>query len=111
MPKATIFLILAIMSEVAGTTALKFSEGFTKLVPSIITVVGYCLAFYLLSLSLKSINIGFAYAVWAGVGIVLIALIGVIFLGEKADAIGFFGIGLIVAGVVILNNFSKMGGH
>ncbi|RED51052.1 DMT family transporter [Aestuariispira insulae] len=111
MPKATLFLIFAILSEVAGTTALKFTDGFTKLVPSVITVVGYCLAFYLLSLSLKSMSIGFAYAVWAGVGIVLIALIGVIFLGEKADLNGAIGIGLIVAGVVILNNFSKMGGH
>ena len=111
MPKATIFLILAILSEVAGTTALKFTDGFTRLVPSVITVVGYCLAFYLLSLSLKSMSIGFAYAVWAGVGIVLIALIGVFFLGEKADLNGMVGIGLIVAGVVILNNFSKMGGH
>lgn len=111
MSKSMMFLVLAIMSEVAGTTALKFTDGFTKLVPSVITIAGYVLSFYLLSLCLREMSIGFAYAIWAGVGIVLIALIGVFFLNEKADMVGILGIGLIVAGVVILNNFSNMGGH
>ena len=107
---AYVFLTIAILCEVAGTTALKLSDGFSKLGPSVVTVLGYAAAFYLLSLCLKDLSVGFTYAVWAGVGIVLVALIGVTFLGEKADVAGFVGIGLIVAGVVVLNGFSDMAG-
>jgi small multidrug resistance pump len=103
------YLALAIISEVIGTTALKLSDGFQKFIPSTITVIGYGLAFYLLSLCLKNTGVGFAYAVWAGVGIVLIAIIGVLFLGEKADLPGAVGMSFIVVGVVILNLYSKMG--
>ena len=104
-----LYLALAIVSEVVGTTALKLSDGFQKWIPSTVTVIGYCLAFYLLSLCLKSVGVGFAYAVWAGVGIVLIAIIGILFFGEKADLPGIVGMGLIVAGVVTLNLYSSMG--
>ena len=108
--QAYVFLALAIFFEVVGTVSLKFSEGFTRVTPTIITLVGYFAAFYLLSLSLRSLSVGFTYAVWAGVGIVCITMIGVIFLNEKADIFGFVGIFLIVLGVVILNLFSKMSG-
>ncbi|MBF0368392.1 MAG: multidrug efflux SMR transporter [Magnetococcales bacterium] len=104
-----LYLALAILSEVAGTIALKFSNGFQKLLPSSITVVGYALAFYLLSLSLKTLGVGFTYAVWAGIGIVLISIAGVFVFGEKVDLGGIIGLGLIVAGVVILNLYSGMG--
>ena len=105
-----IYLAVAVLCEVAGTTALKLSDGFTRPLPSAVTVVGYAAAFYLLALCLRSLSVGFTYAVWAGVGIVLVAGIGVAFLGEKADLPGIVGIGLIVAGVVVLNAFSRMSG-
>ena len=101
------FLSVAIVSEVIGTSALKASEGFTRLWPSLIVVGGYALALYLLSLTLKAIPVGVAYAVWAGVGIVLIALIGWLFFGQALDAPAIIGMGLIVAGVVVINVFSK----
>ena len=108
--QAYLFLALAIFFEVVGTVSLKFSEGFTRVTPTIITLVGYIAAFYLLSLSLRSLSVGFTYAVWAGVGIVCITMIGVFFLNEKADIFGIIGIFFIVLGVVILNLFSKMSG-
>ena len=103
------YLGVAILSEVVGTTALKMSDGFQKPLPATITVVGYGIAFYLLSLSLKTLGVGFSYAVWAGTGIVLIALIGVLFFAEKTDLPGLLGMGLIVAGVVIMSLYSDMG--
>ncbi|MBF0379898.1 MAG: multidrug efflux SMR transporter [Magnetococcales bacterium] len=104
-----LYLAIAIVSEVIGTTALKLSEGFTKPLFSTVVVVGYGLAFYLLSLSLKTLGVGFSYAVWAGAGIILIAVIGVLFFGEKIDTPGVVGMALIVVGVVILNFYSAMG--
>lgn len=106
-----IFLGIAIIAEAVGTSFLKASEGFTKLWPSVGTAVGYGIAFYFLSLTLKSIPVGISYAIWSGVGIVLIATIGWIKFGQKLDVAGFAGIALIVAGVVVLNVFSKSGGH
>ncbi|MEG3637963.1 DMT family transporter [Magnetococcus sp. PR-3] len=106
-----LYLSLAIICEVAGSVGLKLSEGFTKFVPASVTVVGYGLAFYLLSLTLQTLSLGFAYAVWAGVGIVLLTIIGVLFLGESVDWPGVLGIGLIVSGVVVLNLFSQMNKH
>jgi len=102
-----LFLSVAIVSEVIGTSALKASEGFTRLWPSLIVVGGYALAFYFLSLTLKAIPVGVAYAVWAGAGIALIALIGWLFFGQALDAPAIIGMGLIVAGVVVINVFSK----
>lgn len=106
-----LFLSLAIISEVFGSTMLKLSDGFSKLGYSLGVVAGFGLAFYFLSLSLKSIPLGTAYAIWAGVGLVLTCAVSVVFFGQKTDWAGLFAIALILAGVVILNVFSKMGGH
>lgn len=100
-------LILAIIMEVIATTALKFSEGFTKLIPSLVVIVGYAISFYLLSLSLKVFPMGITYAIWSGAGIVLISLIGWLFLKQKIDLAGIIGIALILMGVVVINLFSK----
>ncbi|PKN59592.1 MAG: QacE family quaternary ammonium compound efflux SMR transporter [Deltaproteobacteria bacterium HGW-Deltaproteobacteria-11] len=101
------FLVVAIISEVAGTSALKSAEGFTKFWPSTIVVIGYASAFYFLSLTLKTIPVGIAYAVWSGVGTALIALIAWVFMGQKLDWPALVGILLIVSGVLVLNLFSK----
>ncbi|MGC9456588.1 MAG: DMT family transporter [Halothiobacillaceae bacterium] len=106
-----LFLVIAIVAEVAATSALKASDGFTRLVPSIGVVLGYAVAFYFLALTLRVIPVGIAYAIWAGLGIVLIALIGWMIFGQKIDAAGLAGMGLIIAGVLVINLFSKTGGH
>lgn len=102
-----IYLSVAIASEVIATSALKAAEGFTRLGPSVVVVAGYALAFYFLSLTLKTIPLGVAYAVWSGAGVALIALIGWTWYGQTLDAVAIVGIALIVAGVVVLNLFSK----
>jgi small multidrug resistance pump len=105
------YLAIAIAAEVVGTSFLRASEGFTKLVPSIMVVAGYGLAFFFLSLTLEKIPVGIAYAVWSGAGVTLIAAIGWLFLGQKLDGAAILGMGLIVAGVVVLNLFSKTAAH
>lgn len=100
------FLALAIVSEVIGTSALKASEGFSRLWPSATVVVGYASAFYFLSLTLKTIPVGVAYAIWSGVGIALIVFIGWAFYGQTLDLPAIFGILLILVGIVVLNLFS-----
>jgi len=102
-----LYLTLAILSEVTATSFLKSSDGFTKFWPSVIVVVGYCLAFYFLSLTLDTIPIGVAYAVWSGVGIASIAIVSVIFFDQKIDTAAVIGMGLIIAGVVVLRVFSE----
>ena len=102
-----LFLALAILSEIIATSFLKPAEGFTKLWPSLIVIVGYGFAFLFLSLTLRTIPVGIAYAVWSGVGIAAITIIAWVFFGQKLDLAGFIGIGLIIAGVVVLNVFSK----
>ena len=109
--KSWLFLAVAIIGEVAATSALKSSDGFTKLAPSAVVVVGYGVAFYFLSLALKSIPVGIAYAVWAGLGIVLVAGIAWLLHGQKLDAWALVGIGLIVSGVAVLNPLSKVSAH
>ncbi|WP_028302744.1 DMT family transporter [Oceanospirillum maris] len=109
--KSWLFLATAIVAEVIATSALKSSEGFTKLWPSVIVVIGYGLAFWLLSITLKTIPVGIAYAVWAGAGVVLVALMGWFFFQQKLDAMGILGIGLILSGVFVLNVFSKSSVH
>ncbi|WP_075880651.1 DMT family transporter [Vreelandella massiliensis] len=106
-----VYLVLAIVAEVVATSALKASMGFTRLLPSIVVVVGYGVAFYLLSLALRTLPVGVAYAIWAGLGIVLVTLVGIVVFGERPDWPGILGIGLIVAGVVLLQVFSKMSVH
>lgn len=104
-------LFLAILSEVIATTSLKFSEGFTKLVPSLIVIIGYGLSFYLLSISLKVFPIGIAYAIWSGVGIVLTVIAGILIWREPLDWARVAGIVLILAGILLINIFSKTATH
>lgn len=106
-----LYLVLAIVSEVVGTTFLKQAEGFTRLVPSIVTMVAYAITFYFLSLTLKTIPTGIAYAIWSGVGIVLITTVAWLFNGQKLDAAAIVGMALIVAGVLVMNLFSKTVTH
>ena len=106
-----VYLILAIVAEVIATSALKASVGFTRPLPSLLVVGGYGVAFYLLSLVLRTLPVGITYAVWAGLGIVLVTLVGIVVFGEKPDLPAVFGISLIVAGVVTLQVFSKMNVH
>jgi small multidrug resistance pump len=109
--KTAIIFFFAVLSEVTATTALKFSEGFTKLVPSIIVVVGYGLSFYLLSLSLKVMPIGIAYALWSGIGIVLTVIAGMVLWREPLDWARVVGIALIIFGILVINLFSKVSAH
>lgn len=109
--KSYVFLALAIIAEVTGTTALNMSQQFTKPVPSVVTVLAYAAAFYLLSLSLRTIPIGVAYAVWSGVGIVLIAVIGAVAFRQVPDLPAVIGMVLIIAGVLIINLMSRMSVH
>ncbi len=106
-----LYLTIAIVGEVIATSSLKASEGFTRLAPSVVVVIGYGVAFYFLSLTLRAIPIGTAYAVWSGLGIVLVALAGWLVFGQKMDIWGAVGMALIVAGVVVLNFVSKAAAH
>ncbi|OZI71431.1 DMT family transporter [Bordetella genomosp. 12] len=106
-----VFLAVAIAAEIVATSALKASDGFSRLLPSIITVAGYMVSFYFLSLTLRELPVGIAYAVWSGVGIVAISLIGVFLFQQTLDLAAILGIVLIVAGVIVMNVFSKSVGH
>ncbi|WP_176760307.1 MULTISPECIES: SMR family transporter [Halomonas] len=108
---AFVYLALAIVAEVVGTTALKASEGFTRLGPSVTVVVGYALAFYLLALVLRTIPVGIAYAIWAGLGIVLVTLAGVLLYGERPDLPAVLGIAMIIGGVSVIQLFSSVSAH
>lgn len=103
---AYLYLLVAILSEVIATTALKATESFTKPVPSLIVLAGYGVAFYCLSLCLRTIKIGVAYAIWSGLGIVLVTLMGWLLYQQRIDTAGLVGMGLIIAGVIVLNLFS-----
>ncbi|MCB1882765.1 MAG: QacE family quaternary ammonium compound efflux SMR transporter [Geminicoccaceae bacterium] len=105
------FLIVAIVAEVIATSALKASRGFTNLLPSVTVIVGYGLAFYFLSLTLKTLPVGITYAIWSGAGIVLVSIIGWIAYGQKIDLWGFVGLGLIIAGLLIVNLLSNTSAH
>lgn len=104
-----LYLVIAITGEVIGTSALKASEGFTRLGPSAVVVVGYGIAFYFLALVLQVIPVGVAYAIWAGMGVALITLIGWVVFGQRLDGAAILGLCLIVAGVVVLQVFSDAG--
>jgi len=106
-----LFLALAIVAEVIATSALKASEGFTRLWPSVTVVIGYGLAFYLLALVLRTMPVGIAYAFWAGLGIVLVTLVGILVYGEKPDLPALLGLGMIVGGVVVIQVFSSVSPH
>lgn len=106
-----LYLAIAIAAEVVATSALKASEGFTRWGPALLTVVGYGIAFYCLALTLRTIPVGVAYAIWSGAGIVAISVIGYFLFKQALDAPALIGIGLIVAGVLVLNVFSKSSVH
>ena len=105
--KPWLFLSIAIISEVVATSALKASDGFSQLWPSLVVIAGYATAFFFLSLTLRTIPVGIAYAIWSGVGIVLITVIGWLVLGQTLDPPAIAGLALIIMGVVVLNVFSK----
>src|SRR5690554_4085343 len=109
--KNWLFLGAAIIAKVVATSSLKASEGFTRLFPSLAVVIGYAIAFYFLSLTLKTISVGIAYAIWSGLGIVLISLISWLLFGQKLDPASVLGMTLIVAGVLVINVFSKASVH
>lgn len=109
--KTYLFLFLAIVLETFATSFLKQSEQFTKLVPSLFTILGYAGAFYFLSIALRTIPVGIAYAIWSGVGIVLISLIGWLYFKQHLDTAAIIGLVLIVAGVVVINVFSSSVSH
>ena len=111
MSPGYIYLTIAIIAEVIATSALKASEEFTKLTLSIIVALGYSVAFYMLSLCLKDIPVGIAYAVWSGLGIVLVTLIAWFLYGQKLDAPALIGLGLIIAGVATIQLFSNASAH
>ena len=100
------YLLIAILSEVLATSMLKASDGFTKLLPSIITFIGYSVSFYFLSMVLKYIPIGISYAIWSGLGIVLISIVGLLVFKQELDLPGIFGMILIISGVIVIHLFS-----
>jgi len=104
---AYLYLAVAILAEVIATSCLKASENFSKLIPSCITVLGYGIAFWCLSLTLRALPLGIVYAIWSGVGIVLIAAVGLVYFRQYLDLPAIIGIALIIAGVLVINVFSK----
>lgn len=102
-----VHLIIAILAEVLATNALKASEEFTRLWPSVAAVLGYCIAFYFLALALRTVPVGIAYAIWSGVGIVLITLLAAYNFKQVPDLPAIIGMGLIIAGVVVIQIFSR----
>ncbi len=106
-----VYLGLAIVCEVIATSFLAKSDGFTRLAPTGIAIVGYVISFYLLSLTLRVVPTGVAYAIWSGVGIVLVSAVAYFWHGQKLDAPALIGMGMIIAGVLVINLFSKTAGH
>ncbi|MEM7471110.1 MAG: SMR family transporter [Pseudomonadota bacterium] len=111
MPKHFLYLIAAVIAETIGTTALQASQQFTRFWPSVTVVVAYVISFYLLALTLKYMPVGVMYALWSGFGIILIAVIGYFYFGQKLDAPAVLGLALIIAGIVLINVFSKTSLH
>ena len=106
-----VYLITAIVSEVIATSALKASTGFTKPLPSVVVVIGYLVSFYFLSLTLKTIPVGIAYAIWSGVGVVLISVVAWLLYGQRLDLPALIGMGMIISGVMVIILFSNTAGH
>jgi small multidrug resistance pump len=106
-----LFLALAILAETAGTTALQASQQFTRLWPSVIVVVAYAISFYLLAQTLRYMPVGVVYAIWSGLGIVFIAAIGYVVFGQKLDLPAVIGTAMILAGIVVIQLFSKVSPH
>jgi small multidrug resistance pump len=108
---AYLYLGVAITAEVIATSALRAAEGFTVLLPSAIAVIGYVVAFYFLSLTLRTMPVGVAYAIWSGVGIVVVSVVALVLYKQVLDLPALVGMGLIMAGVIVINLFSKTAGH
>ena len=106
-----VYLAIAIIAEVIATSSLKASAEFSRLWPSLLVVLGYATAFYCMTLALRAIPLGITYAIWSGLGIVLITLVGVVVYDEKLDLPAAIGMWLIITGVVVINLFSKTAGH
>ncbi len=106
-----LFLAIAIIAEVAATSALKASDEFTKIIPTIIVIVGYGTAFYFMTLVFRVLPIGITYAVWSGLGIVLVAMVGFVFYKQSLDIPAIIGMGFIISGVIVINVFSKTVNH
>lgn len=111
MPKHYFLLLLAVATETIGTSALQASQQFTRIWPSVLVVVAYALSFYLLALTLKYMPVGIMYAIWSGLGIVFIAIIGFAVFGQKLDWPAIFGMALILAGILIIHLFSSTATH
>ncbi len=111
MPVHYIYLIVAVAAETIGTTALQASQQFSRLVPSLIVLVAYGFSFYMLGLTLKVIPVGIVYAIWSGLGIVLIAVIGLVVFGQKLDLPAVLGMAMILAGILVIHLFSGSSGH
>ena len=109
--KHYLILLLAIVCEVIATSALKQTEQFTRLIPSLVTLAGYAGAFYFLSIVLRNIPLGIAYAIWSGAGIVLVALVGWLVFKQHLDVPAIIGISMILGGVLVINLFSESAGH
>ena len=108
---AYLYLAIAIISEVIATSALKASEEFSRLVPGIIVIVGYSAAFYFMTLTLRTIPLGVTYAIWSGLGIVLVTIAGIFLYKQIPDTPAIIGMGLIVSGVIVIHLFSKSVAH
>ncbi|KKB80192.1 hypothetical protein VW35_07150 [Devosia soli] len=106
-----VYLAIAIVGEVIATSFLRASAGFTQLAPSIVVVIGYCITFYFFSLALQTIPVGIGYAIWSGVGIILVSIIAFFAYGQSLDLPALIGIGLILAGVLVINLFSHSSTH
>jgi len=111
MPAHYIYLILAVAAETVGTTALQASQQFSRLMPSLLAVAGYAVAFYFLALTLKAMPVGIVYAMWSGLGIVFIALIGFISFGQRLDLPAVLGLAMIIGGIAVINLFSGSTTH
>ena len=111
MPQAYFILFLAVVAETVGTTALQASQQFSRLWPSLLVVVSYGLAFYLMALTLRTMPVGIVYAIWSGMGIVLIAVIGFLVFGQKLDWPAIGGLGLIIVGILVIHLFSNAANH
>lgn len=111
MPSHYLWLFVAILTETLGTTALQASQQFTRLWPSIGAVVAYALSFYFLSIALKFMPVGIVYAIWSGLGIVLIAIIGYLLFGQRLDWPAIVGLGMIIAGILVIHLFSTTHTH
>ena len=111
MPSPYIYLIVAVVAETVGTTALQASHQFTRVLPSAVVVVSYAIAFWLLSLALRHMPVGIVYAIWSGLGIVLIAVIGIVVFGQRLDLPAILGLALILTGIAVIHLFSGTTPH